>query len=470
MQIDPRNTKWKSIPSKWTAKDSRIVLKIGKQASTGAQINRFLFWGTLKKEHEETWCRIGYIFQYVSAGVLSILTAIEKGFLCTECNSFYCDRKHQCICTKCFEANPKLQALRRIRKGYVRALGVLEKHGVTNISKLEIIKKRKERTLSRHYGVKNCRFVPHYDKAARKTTKQKYGSAYYSQTNEYKYRIRQTSLERYGVEHFSQAEEIKRKGKRTYLERTGYEHNSHNPTSRRKRERTNLKRYGSVCSLANPSIRRKVKSTWKRKYGVDNPTKNPDVVAKALRNSFIKRKVTISNKNWYVQGQNEENLLRHLVKVHGPENVLTQFSENFARIRDKKGVTYQADFYLKSYDLFIECKSWWTLARTRKMWESMRRKAANNPKVRWVVHLKDRRRFIVLPKDWYVYGIRKLANLCSITPLTYVKWILTDEQINFKVDAMKLRIRFNDGSSIKYGDHLMAMPINSLKEKCHGEI
>lgn len=457
-KVDSRKSKWVAKPAIWTVEDSRNLKKLFIKYSQGVMIKYPSFWKELKQKYPSTWKRSAYIFQYVRS-IRDMVKASEEQLWCTNCSSVLCNKKHYQICPGCLSAFPDLQSVKRKRRGLHIKAGVQERYGVDNVSQLKHIQKKKEQTLWKNYGVSNPRKVKHYENKFKRTCKERYGVDHPSQTLEFQNKKRRTSRKIYGVDHPSQHNSVKKKNCRTFYKRTGYLHNSHDPKSNQKRELTNLKRYGSSCVFSSKEIRRKIVRSWLEKYGVDNPTKNSEVVEKALRNSFVASKVSIDDRTFQVQGKSEEALLRKLVARYSSKDVLTQFSKAFSKYRDKYKLTYQADFYIRSQESFVECKTWWTLARNPQMLDKMKRKAKENPRVRWIIH--SRKQFVVLPKDWYKLNVRQLARLCNIPVLEYLKYILNKYEVNYKVIPKKQILKINN-KRIDYSRDWFSVSIPSL--------
>ena len=111
-----------------------------------------------------------------------------------------------------------------------------EIYGVDNISQLESIKKRKEKTLIENYGTNNILEI-NKDKI----------------------------YEIYGVDNVSKNEKIKEKIKISNLEKYGVENPSQNETIKEKRYNTNIKKYGTKYPTQTIEIKEKLKKNYKKK-------------------------------------------------------------------------------------------------------------------------------------------------------------------------------------------------------------
>jgi len=88
---------------------------------------------------------------------------------------------------------------------------LLEKYGVDNIAKLEIIKKKQEDTNYKKYGSKSSFQNKEVREKWKKTINDKYGKDHFFKTYEFKEKSKTTSIEKYGTEHFVQSEFYKSK-------------------------------------------------------------------------------------------------------------------------------------------------------------------------------------------------------------------------------------------------------------------
>lgn len=289
---------------------------------------------------------------------------------------------------------------------------IQEKYGVSNISKLPWVKKKKEKTTLMNFGVRNplCK-----GKLRNKWTKEYqkiYGYSPYG-TKKSRDKAKITSRVRYGVDHYMQLEDSSKKLFKAYKVKTGYNHPQNNPEVRKKVEKTNLKRYGHKCNLQSEEIKRKIQRIHLEKYGVTNPTKNPYILQKALRNSFLTHEIKIKNCTFLVQGRNEASLLKYLITQYTISGVLTQFDKKFPLEKCKElGTT--PDFYLPKKEIFIECKSLWTLCKNSKTLKINQFKAKSGKDcVRWVVAIKNK--FVLLPIAWYKWQFKKLSIYLNIS-------------------------------------------------------
>ncbi|GIU69097.1 MAG: hypothetical protein KatS3mg002_0333 [Candidatus Woesearchaeota archaeon] len=160
-----------------------------------------------------------------------------------------------------------------------------ERYGVKNPSQVkEFIEKRnktrelKKEEISKNISQALCTSEKFKESVERKkeTFLEKYGVDNPSKSDIVKEKIRQTFLERYGVEAPMQIDEIKEKAKKTNLEKYGVENPLQSEVIRKKIEKTNLKKYGVKSTLLIPEVKEKIKKTMLRKYGVDRFSKTKE--------------------------------------------------------------------------------------------------------------------------------------------------------------------------------------------------
>lgn len=187
------------------------------------------------------------------------------------------------------------------------------------------------------------------------------------------------------------------------------------PEIKKQIARTTIERYGAIRYNASPEGRKRISrvmSDW-----------CADTAALAWRASrcYNKYKVTIDGVTHTVQGSAERALISLLVAKHGNDrNVVTQFNSKFYPRELAKSVCgYRPDFYVFSKNLFIECKSVWTLmdmkSRDGESVLALNREKAKRADANlvWIVHLRRFRGkdlFLQLPRRWHLWTRSKLAN------------------------------------------------------------
>ena len=115
-----------------------------------------------------------------------------------------------------------------------RMTTTLEKWGVDNVSKSDIIKKRQEETNLERWGYKSSFQNPEIQEKYKKTALEKWGADHYFKTEEFRLKTKKYYLERWGVNHQLEIDQVKEKIKQTCLIKYGVEtylNTKHSPDS-----------------------------------------------------------------------------------------------------------------------------------------------------------------------------------------------------------------------------------------------
>lgn len=207
---------------------------------------------------------------------------------------------------------------------------------------------------------------------------------------------RQTSLEKYGTINPAQNIEITKKRQQTILEKYGVSHPCKSEIIKNKIFETNQKKIGCKMPLQNKQCKQKQRQTCYQKYGTDNPRKNKEVVEKGKqtclkkygtdnpsKNSTVKQKIRESLKKktgYYYNFQRPEVIQKsHSIEImdkkdatkrkNGTFNTSKLENKIYSLLNSKTNIIrnykndkypYRCDFYLPSYDLYIELNFHWT--------------------------------------------------------------------------------------------------------------
>jgi hypothetical protein len=144
----------------------------------------------------------------------------------------------------------------------------------------------------------------------------------------------------------------------------------------------------------------KCKATWLKIYGYEQPNKNPEQALKGLKKSLSFRQIVIDGRTIQVQGSYEEELLYKLVEKFGLKNVYSSFDLVAKKARRRLGINGIPDFYIKSLDTFIECKSLWTLLGPNNLKSSLEKAKANRGKCIWFVRIE--KNWVQLKGKWWL--------------------------------------------------------------------
>ena len=137
-----------------------------------------------------------------------------------------------------------------------------ERYGVDSVSKVDAIKKRKEETTFKHYGVKHSVKIPHVVEANKKACRDKYGVDTVFARRDI---IHDLIQHKYHTDNVSTLPEIKEK-----------------------KRQASLAKFGTEVTLKAPEVLEKSKQTCLRKYGVEYAAQSPELQKKALRGRYKK--------------------------------------------------------------------------------------------------------------------------------------------------------------------------------------
>lgn len=231
-------------------------------------------------------------------------------------------------------------------------------------------------------------------------------------------KARETNLALRGVEYPTQSSEVMKKHAIGIKKVFG--NKKRRSQIAKKTKATNLERRGVEFPMQSKEVQRKSRITCKQNYGVEHPLQNAALHQKALKTSGKLYTGRCKGQRFTVQGKSEIKVLKYLVDKYGVKNVLTQFSDDYPKDSYARMKTFP-DFYIKSKDLFVECKSIWTfmgrgldhLAAGEGDLAKNKRKAktANKAaKVLWVIQKKDGSTY-ELPMKWYTKSDTGLRNM-----------------------------------------------------------
>lgn len=264
---------------------------------------------------------------------------------------------------------------------------MLKKYGVINPMQLTSVKEKSKQTCLEKYGVT----APGKNEIIRNKQKQtmleKYGVEHALQSQEIKNKAIQTNIARYGVEHALQSPCFKDKFKNTMQARYNVDYTGQSCILQQKMQETSLSRYGVNNPMKNNDVQEKVKQTCLKKYGVEYVSQSDickkhmqennflkygvkfttqlDSVKQKVKETNIKRyghdyvmkfinkgKQTKKNNNTYITSKVEETLYSKLCKYFGSQNIYRQWNSDC--------YPFNCDFYIKTYDLYIEIQGSWT--------------------------------------------------------------------------------------------------------------
>jgi len=245
-------------------------------------------------------------------------------------------------------------------------------------------KEKRINTNLEKYGVENPFQSSICKEKSKNTNLKKYGVLHPMQNDEIKERLKQSFLINYGTENPQQNEQVRIKTKKTCLSKYGCEFPLQNSTILDKVKTTNLEKYGVENQFQREDVKENIKLNnlqtygvssqlydlhFKRrtmfiKYGVFNPMQYKLFFNKALKTSAKRKEFLLpSGKMIFLQGY-EPQVLKHLLKSEFTENDFDFDNIPTISYNNKK---YHPDFFIKSENLIIEVKSWYTYKKTLKI-------------------------------------------------------------------------------------------------------
>jgi hypothetical protein len=348
-----------------------------------------------------------------SMETVNIFTIIEGNCLNDTCCNIFSKSFRSLLKTNgyCLKCSTRI-GLKKVEKT------CLEKYGVKNPQKSQVIKDKTKKTCLEKYGCEHSSQYQEIKDKVKKTNIKKYGvpcTLSFSETKEktkktlldklgvdhaskseiVKEKKKQAALAVYGVEHISQAPEVREKCKQTCLKNFGVEFPMQSKEVIEKRNKTCIELYGNECPLKNEKVKNKSKESMMEKYGVEHPLQNeeikakiknkaketcfekygvyhnmhvPEISEKCSHNCYLSKEYEFpSGKTIKIQGY-ENYALDELINVHKiHENDIINERKLVPLIwySDENGKKHRhyVDFYIPSKNLCIEVKSTWTFKK-----------------------------------------------------------------------------------------------------------
>ena len=216
-----------------------------------------------------------------------------------------------------------------------------EKYGVKHALQSKKCYNKLKLTMQEKYGVEYALQSENIHNNFIKTMQEKYGVNYTAQSKELQEKMKQTNLEKYGVDNPMKSENIQEKQKQTNLEKYGVEYISQVKEFNDKKCKNNLNKYGVEYTVSLPEIKQKIKNTFINKYGEN------------YIELFIEKGKNTKLKNGtYATSKIEQELFKELKTQYGENNIIHNYkSEQYP---------FACDFYIKTYNLYIEIQGNWT--------------------------------------------------------------------------------------------------------------
>ena len=173
-------------------------------------------------------------------------------------------------------------------------------------------------------------------------------------SGEIRQKIMKTCLEKYGTISTTQNKKIRDKIKNTCLEKYGVDNPAKLKENKEKVKQTCLKKYEGIAPICNHNIKNQIKQTCLEKYGVDN-------YGKSLKHKINMSSIMSSDK---IQKHRYDVMTKNnTFNTSKSEDQVYDFLMQYTNVeRQYKCSCYPfcCDFYLKDFDIFIECNFHWT--------------------------------------------------------------------------------------------------------------
>ena len=149
------------------------------------------------------------------------------------------------------------------------------RHAVTcsKECRAEQIRNTLKQTNLEKYGVEWYTATKDFKDKVKNTVMQRYGVTCVSKLSSVKEKYKETCKKKYGVEYYYQTKEFKEKAKKTCVARYGVEHSTQSLNAKKKVKETVLKKYGVHAITQSEVFKEKAKQTCIKKYGADNYAK-----------------------------------------------------------------------------------------------------------------------------------------------------------------------------------------------------
>jgi hypothetical protein len=233
----------------------------------------------------------------------------------------------------------------------------IEKYGVDNPAKSEVVKEKTKRTNIERYGVPCSAQSDRVKEKAKQTNLERYGVEYAFQAKEVQDKIKETNLERYGTENPFASDIIKERIKETNLERLGVEYPMQSEEVREKSKQTSLELYGTEYPNQSDIVKKHIEESCLERYGVRHPAQSEEVQERTKQTNIERYGYKTANMSDEVKEKTRQtNLERYGVdwtcqrkeaRSAGSNNSAP--NRRFASLLDNAGIEYEKEFHLGSY-------------------------------------------------------------------------------------------------------------------------
>ena len=183
---------------------------------------------------------------------------------------------------------------------------------------------------------------------------------------------------------YCDAEKCKRAGnkeatQKTLMARYGTTCISKIPKHKEKCQETTSAKYGVKHHTQSAETKRKIRKTCLKRYGVRSHNQNPEIHSKQTQSRYTAKSAILNGNVVKLRGYEPKALEYMIHRVGIPEGSIIADRENIPTITYTflgKDHRYFPDFYIPKRNLIVEVKSVWTLASSRKVFNTMVAKAS----------------------------------------------------------------------------------------------
>lgn len=225
-----------------------------------------------------------------------------------------------------------------------RAQTMIERHGDEIPMRCADIRAQAQETARERYGVDWAIASDEVKQRINESCQEKFGVDWPMQSPEVRERMRAGLVEKLGVEHALESDEVKAAMVERSQETWGVDWPCQSEDVKQKIRETCRERYGVNWPVQSDVARVHTIETCRERYGVDSVMQCEDFVARAFETR--RKNGTLST------SAPEDQLYELLCERFGEEDVVRQY-------RDAR-YPFACDFYVRSFDLFIELNASWT--------------------------------------------------------------------------------------------------------------
>ena len=151
----------------------------------------------------------------------------------------------------------------------------------------DCMRKKKEDTNLKRYGVKNPSQAQEIKNKKVETCKKNFGCEYPAQSKIVQDKLKKAFQNHFGCNNPMQDTAIRNKAKATNIERYGVENVAQSKIIQDRMKATCKERYGVEYAIQNKEIQDRIKATCKERYGVENAMQNEEIKNKTLDSFYF---------------------------------------------------------------------------------------------------------------------------------------------------------------------------------------